>query len=70
MVMLDGECSFQTLAPQGVHIWWGAYLGTADEVLVTGPLVDVRDEILRIRKEKRAAKGWVMDIYLLRKVEP
>jgi precorrin-6A synthase len=49
---------------------WGAYLGTDDEVLVAGPLTEVRDEILRLRRDKRAAKGWIMDIYLLRRVGP
>src|SRR3954470_20408426 len=32
VVMLDGDCSFQTCVPQ-TRIWWGAYLGTADELL-------------------------------------
>lgn len=65
VVFLDSGEALATLPAEGLHIWWGAYLGTADEVLVAGPFADVRDTILRLRAEKRAAKGWVMDIYLL-----
>jgi precorrin-6A synthase len=66
VVFLDSGEALATIPADGVHIWWGAYLGTEDEVLVAGPLVEVREEILRLRREKRAAKGWIMDIYLLR----
>ena len=27
VVMLDGGTAFQSLDPEGLHIWWGAYLG-------------------------------------------
>lgn len=67
VVFLDSGEALATLPADGLHIWWGAYLGTADEVLVAGPFAEVRDTILRMRAEKRAAKGWIMDIYLLRK---
>lgn len=68
VVFLDSGEALASIPGDGLHIWWGAYLGTEDEVLVSGPLAEVRDEILRTRAAKRAAKGWVMDIYLLRKV--
>lgn len=68
VVFLDSGEALATLPADGLHIWWGAYLGTADEALVAGPFADVRDTILRVRAEKRAAKGWIMDIYLLRKM--
>ena len=67
VVFLDSGAALATLPAEGLHIWWGAYLGTEDEVLVAGPFGAVRDEILRLRAAKRAAKGWIMDIYLLRK---
>ena len=38
VVMLDGECSFTTLDPAGVSIWWGAYLGMEGEILDQGAL--------------------------------
>lgn len=66
-VMLDGQCSFQTLAPDGIEIWWGAFLGMPEQVLVAGPLAEVTDDILRTRAEERARHGWIMDIYLLRR---
>ncbi len=40
VVMLDADCSFQTCPPD-TRIWWGAYLGTADELLVAGTVGDV-----------------------------
>jgi precorrin-6A synthase len=67
VVMLDADCSFATVDPDGVEIYWGAYLGTADELLVAGPLGDVADEIRRVRTEARERKGWIMDTYLLRR---
>lgn len=67
VVFLDSGEALATLPADGLHIWWGAYLGTADEVLVAGPFAEVREKILRLRAEERGAKGWIMDIYLLRK---
>lgn len=66
-VMLDGECSFQTLDPEHFHIWWSAYAGMKQEINLSGPLADIGPDILRARKIARAAHGWLMDIYLLRK---
>jgi precorrin-6A synthase len=67
LVMLDGDCSFTAIPDADVHIWWGAYLGMPDETLIEGPLPAVRDEIVRRRAELRERKGWIMDIYLLRR---
>jgi precorrin-6A synthase len=67
VVMLDADCSFQQLDPEGVEIHWGAYLGTADELLVSGPLAEAGPEIQRVRAQARARKGWIMDTYLLRR---
>ncbi len=66
-VMLDGECSFTHINPAGVHIWWGAYLGMPEQVLVSGPLAEVSDQILQRRQTARAAHGWIMGTYLLRR---
>ncbi|MFY0597720.1 MAG: precorrin-6A synthase (deacetylating) [Cognatishimia sp.] len=66
-VMLDGECSFQHLAPEGLEIFWGGYVGMPQQVLRSGPLSDVQDEIINTRAKARAENGWIMDIYLLRK---
>jgi precorrin-6A synthase len=49
------------------EIYWGAYLGTPDEILISGALRDVAGEIVRVRAEARARKGWMFDTYLLRR---
>lgn len=66
-VMLDGDCGFTTVAPEGVAIWWGAYLGMPHEALIAGSLADVAEEIVERRAALRAEHGWIMDIYLLRR---
>lgn len=66
-VMLDGECSFLTVPPEGVHIWWGAYVGMAEEVLRAGPLAEMAAVIPPLRERLRAEHGWIMDIYILRR---
>jgi len=68
VVFLDSGEALATIPAEDLHIWWGAYLGTDDEMLLSGPLAAVRDEIFRLRHEKRAEKGWIMDVYLLRTV--
>ncbi|MDT8854357.1 precorrin-6A synthase (deacetylating) [Paracoccaceae bacterium Fryx2] len=67
LVMLDGECSFQHLPPEGMTIWWGAYVGMAEEITDSGPLASATPRILAARAEARARHGWIMDIYLLRR---
>lgn len=66
VVMLDGEQSFRRVDPE-LDIYWGAYLGTADEILIAGRLADVRDEIEARREQARQRHGWIMDCYLLRR---
>lgn len=68
MVMLDGECSFQKLDPKGLHIWWGGFLGMPEQVLEHGPLGEIGPRIIEIRAAARAAHGWIMDTYLLRRI--
>ncbi|MES2174241.1 MAG: precorrin-6A synthase (deacetylating) [Pseudomonadota bacterium] len=67
VVMLDGNCAFATLPPDGIAIWWGAYLGMAHEALIHGPLADVAPRIAAARSALRARHGWIMDVYLMRK---
>jgi precorrin-6A synthase len=67
VVMLDGGCSFRHVINEPLEIFWGAYLGTQDEILVSGPLATVADQIEQVRKEARERKGWIMDCYLLRR---
>jgi precorrin-6A synthase len=68
VVMLDGECSFRSCPPD-TRIWWGAYLGTDDELLVAGRIDEVGERIAALRAGARARHGWIMDTYLLRSAE-
>jgi precorrin-6A synthase len=67
LVMLDGECSFQSLDPAGISIWWGGFVGMREEIIASGDLAEAGPRILALRAEARAAHGWIMDIYLLRR---
>ncbi|MEJ2410204.1 MAG: precorrin-6A synthase (deacetylating) [Novosphingobium sp.] len=67
VVMLDSGCAFETLDPQGIAIWWGAYLGMDHQALEQGPLAEAAPRIAALRPELRARHGWIMDIYLMRK---
>ena len=67
VVMLDAQGEFAALTDQDLEIYWGAYVGTPDELLVAGPLSQVADEILALRSQARERKGWIMDSYLLRR---
>ena len=67
VVMLDGGCAFEVLEPDGIAIWWGAYLGMPQEALLAGPLGEAGPVILRERAALRARHGWIMDVYLLRR---
>ena len=65
VVMLDGDCAFLECPPE-TRIWWGAYLGTSDEMLVAGTVGEVGADIATQRAAARERHGWIMDTYLLR----
>lgn len=67
VVLLDGEDTYRRFADRDMEIYWGAYLGTPDEILISGRLADVAAEIHRRRHAAREKHGWIMDTYLLRK---
>ena len=67
VVMLDAHATFATIPADGIDIYWGAYLGTEDELLISGRLSEVSDEIVRARVDAKARKGWMFDTYLLRR---
>lgn len=67
VVMLDAGGAFQALNPDGLFIWWGAYVGMEEEILLSGPLSEIAPQILAQRAAARADHGWIMDIYLLRR---
>jgi precorrin-6A synthase len=69
VVMLDGDCSFKNVKDSAIDIYWGAYIGTEDEILVSGNLPKRIRDIETMRSEAKSRKGWIMDTYLLRKSE-
>ncbi|QNE17828.1 precorrin-6A synthase (deacetylating) [Kribbella qitaiheensis] len=67
VVMLDAQTAFTAHTDQDAEIYWGAYLGTPDEILVAGKLAEVSEQITEVRADARKRKGWIMDTYLLRR---
>lgn len=69
VVMLDGECAFRAVPETQFEIFWSAYLGSEHEVSISGRLDACKAEIERMRAALRAQHGWIMDIYLLRRIQ-
>jgi precorrin-6A synthase len=69
VVMLDADFAAAALPDEDLHVYWGAYVGTPDEVLRSGPLSEVADEIAATKQELRHRHGWIMDTYLVRREE-
>jgi precorrin-6A synthase len=67
VVMLDGDLSFRHLPARDFDIYWSAYLGMAGELSIVGPIDDVIPAIEHARAEARAERGWIMDVYILRR---
>lgn len=68
VVMLDSRQAFAQLPDEeGLEIYWGAYVGSPDEILISGPVAEVADRIVEERARARERKGWIMDTYLLRR---
>lgn len=66
VVMLDPRLACRDCDDPDLFIYWGAYLGTEDEVLVSGRLIDVAADIVNLKQKLKAQHGWIMDTYLLR----
>jgi precorrin-6A synthase len=66
VVMLDQESALEGFPDRDAQLYWGAYLGMKDEVLLKGRLKDVLGKYARTRKARAKKKGWIMDTYLLR----
>jgi precorrin-6A synthase len=66
VVMLDAHCSFRDL-DESLFIYWGAYLGTDDEILISGTIGECGATIADVRSAARTRKGWMFDTYLLRR---
>lgn len=67
VVMLDGGTAFQALDPVGFHIYWGAYLGMPDQIIISGALTEAGPRIAAARQDARERHGWIMDSYILKR---
>jgi precorrin-6A synthase len=67
LVMLDAGCAFSGIDTGGAQIYWGAYVGSDDEILISGPAGETGPEIAARRDAARREHGWIMDSYLLRR---
>ena len=66
VVMLDAQQAFA--AHPEADIYWGAYVGTEDEILRVGPGRRGRRRDPPRRGPRPASEhGWIMDTYLLRR---
>jgi precorrin-6A synthase len=69
VVMLDPHCSFNELDEQvSTMIYWGAFLGMPEQILVSGLIAECGEGIERARARARERHGWIFDTYLLRRV--
>ena len=67
IVMLDGQSSYEQLTEPDIDIFWGAYLGMPQPILMQGRLAEIKGSISAKRQEARLLHSWIMDIYLLRR---
>jgi precorrin-6A synthase len=67
VVMLDAGCAFTGIDTDGLEIYWGAYVGSDDEILISGRVDEVGPQIVAARQAARSQHGWIMDSYLLRR---
>jgi len=67
VVMLDSGFTPAGFGDPGLSVFWGAYLSTPDEVLISGPLPEVAARITETKAQLREQHGWIMDTYLLRR---
>ncbi len=66
MVLLNADKALRS-ADGELEAYWGAYVGMPEEILVSGKLKDIVDEIEKLRSAARSANGWIMDCVLLKK---
>jgi precorrin-6A synthase len=67
VAMLDAGFAAGSLTDPDLSVYWGAYLGTPDEVLISGRLIDVAEQIAQTKRELRIRHGWIMDTYMVRR---
>ena len=67
VVMLDGQSSYEQITEPDIDMFWGAYLGMPQQILMQGRLAEIKDSISAKRQQARQLHSWIMDIYLLRR---
>lgn len=65
VVFLDNYESYKNLFSQELKIYWGAYLGTPEEVLFSGNLKEILPQLIELRRNLRKKRGFIMETYLL-----
>jgi precorrin-6A synthase len=66
VVLLNAEKALRS-ADGELDAYWGAYVGMPEEILISGKLKDIVDDIERTRASARKENGWIMDALLLKK---
>lgn len=66
VVLLDNYQTYRNFMDTDLNIYWGAYLGTEKEIVISGKLKEVIREIIKIRGEAKKHNGWIMETYILR----
>lgn len=70
VVMLDSGFAAAAWDEPDLEVFWAAYAGTDDEVIVSGRLADAAEQITTTRAQLRERHGWIMDSYLVRRPRP
>jgi precorrin-6A synthase len=66
VVLLNADKALRSTDGE-LDAYWGAYVGMPEEILVSGKLKDIVDQIERVRSVARRENGWIMDCLLLKK---
>ncbi len=69
VILLDNYLTYRNFKDSDLYIYWGAYLGTPQEVLISGKIKDVLEDIIKIRNERKKKNNWIMETYILREEE-
>lgn len=65
VVFLDNYETFRMINDPKIWIYWGAYLGTEKETVLSGRLFEIKDQLIELRHSLRKEHGYIMEIYLL-----
>jgi precorrin-6A synthase len=66
VVLLDQHSALADFPDKDATLYWGAYLGAKDELLLSGRLGEVLGTYRGMKARAGEKKGWIMDTYLLR----